>query len=127
MNRTDNDGDRLTNRAQKTGKGKQDPSETPKACQEARSILETSTRLGYLVTQFTNFDHGFLKMRRSLDSTALHLTWTWSVGPPAGKYVYVTGEYWQLLYLLTVLSQKILEVDEGSRKPTPDKLGHWRP
>lgn len=70
---------------------------------------------------FCNHDRGYLKLRRGLDSDDIHITYTWSVGTWRGYYVYVRCEYWRLLFGLTLLEEKVLDVDNGLRKPTPDK------
>lgn len=81
------------------------------------------TRTLALLDQITNWDHGYMKWRRSTLEPSLHLTWTWTLGKHAGCYVYVRVDSWQWEYGLELLSQKVFEVDEGHRTPTPDKRG----
>jgi hypothetical protein len=80
--------------------------------------------IGKVIVEFSDHDDGFLKMRRALDSSDLHLTWTWSVGKQAGKYVYVRVFAWQIAYGLELLLEKLHDVETGQRRATPDKLGH---
>ena len=80
--------------------------------------------IGEKLKEFVDHDNGFLKVRRALDSSDLHLTWTWSVGPFAARYVYVRVFAWQMGYGLTMLLEKLTEVEAGERLSTPDKLGH---
>lgn len=70
---------------------------------------------------FTEHDNGYLKVRRALDSQDLHLTWTWSVGTWRGSYVYARVEYWRVSFGLELLQSKVLDVEDGLRKPSPDK------
>lgn len=79
---------------------------------------------GKLLVEFVDHDDGFLKVRRALDSADLHLTWTWSVGRLAGRYVYVRVFAWQTAYGLELLMQKVAECEAGLRPATIDKLGH---
>lgn len=81
---------------------------------------------GKKLVEFVDHDDGFLKVRRALDSSDLHLTWTWSVGRLAGRYVYVRVLCWQVGYGLELLMQKLLESEAGLRTPTRDKLGNDR-
>lgn len=71
---------------------------------------------------FVEHDDGFLKVRRSLDSVDLHVTYSWSSGPHAGCYVYSKVEYWQLAFGLDLVRVKVLEAEEGIRKPSPDRM-----
>lgn len=77
--------------------------------------------LARVVRHFADFDHGYLKVRRSADSADLHCTYTWSIGKSSGCYVYVRGMFWELPYLLEHLYRKVLEVDANERRPSPDK------
>lgn len=72
------------------------------------------------MNDWTEHDGGYLKLRRATDSQDLHLTWTWSIGAHAGKYVYVRCEYWRFIFGLELLWRKVLEVEHGSRKASPD-------
>lgn len=78
-------------------------------------------RLAYVMAHFCNWEHGYLKVKRDSSGSDLHLTWTWTLSHAAGSYVYVRCNFWELDFGLDMLSRKILEVDEGTRKPTPDK------
>jgi hypothetical protein len=80
-----------------------------------------SHHLSHLIEQMSNWDHGYLKMRRSPDTTDLHLTWTWTLTAASGSYVYVKVDYWDIELGFDMLCRKVFEVDEGVRKPTPDK------
>lgn len=80
--------------------------------------------VGKHIVEFVDHDDGFLKIRRGLDSSDLHLTWTWSVGTNAGRYVYVRVFSWQVGYGLALLAEKMAECNSGARRATPDKLGH---
>lgn len=79
---------------------------------------------GEFLVNFVDHDDGFLKVRRALDSSDLHLTWTWSVGKHAGRYVYVRVFTWQVGYGLELLLHKRDQADAGLIRPSPDKLGH---
>jgi len=74
------------------------------------------------VSFFSEHDDGFLKIRRSLDSADLHLAYTWNTGPHAGSYVYVKTEHWRFTFGLALLKAKVLEAEDGYRKPTPDRF-----
>lgn len=88
-----------------------------------RSLLDDAeSKLGEVMFQFMNFDHGYLKVRRSSSGDDLHLTWTWSLGAHSGSYVYVRVSFWEITNGLHMLARKVLEVDDGSRQPSPDKF-----
>lgn len=82
---------------------------------------DNSQRLLYVMRHITTWDHGYLKVRRSTDTDDLHLTWTWTITAAAGSYVYVKVSFWDIELGLDMLCRKVFEVDEGVRKPTPDK------
>jgi hypothetical protein len=85
------------------------------------SAMANSQLLAELISFYVDHDNGYLKVRRASDSPDLHLTWSWSIGPNAGTYVYVRTEYWRLLFGLELLRTKVLESEEGIRVPTADK------
>lgn len=87
---------------------------------------ETDDMLRRMLFWFAERDTGFLKLRHSLDSSDYHLTWTWTTGPDAGSYVYVKVPWWRYDSGLVILKEKVLEVDVGVRKATPDKRGAGR-
>lgn len=70
---------------------------------------------------FADHGGGHLKLRRDGAGSDYHLTWTWSLGKHAGTYVYVRTEHWRYRFGLMLLRRKIEEVEEGIRRPTPDK------
>lgn len=80
-----------------------------------------SEDLAHVLKNFADDDMGFLKVRRGLDTSELHLTWTFCNGPHYGTYVYVKVDYWQLDYGLSLLIEKRDEVYSGLRRSTPDK------
>lgn len=70
---------------------------------------------------FATHAGGFLKLRRDSTSDDVHLAFTWNLGKPVGTYVYVRIPYYRLAFGLEVLQTKVLEVESGERKGTPDK------
>lgn len=77
--------------------------------------------VGVLLSRLTRIRGGYIKMRMDSDGSANHYTYTWSLGPHAHQYVYVRFNYWELEAALYELLRKILEVEEGKLKPSPDK------
>lgn len=86
------------------------------------SVHESEQELGRAIDNFCRYDHGYLKVRRSSLGSDLHLTWTWTLGSHAGTYVYIRVNYWEFATGLQLLARKLYEVDEGLRRPSPDKL-----
>lgn len=82
---------------------------------------ESERNVGVLLARLCSIEGGYLKARRPSDEEVLHLTWTWTIGKHAQKYVYVRVEWWKLEVGLHLLLQKLLEVEEGNRRPSPDK------
>lgn len=83
--------------------------------------VATNHRIITLLEQLTGWDHGYLKMRRGSDGPDLHLTWTWTLGPSTGSYVYARVNFWELEFGLDIITRKVFQVDEGLLKPTVDK------
>lgn len=119
-----NDGDTRTKRGQERPQSHDAGGKLLDECETTQTAMKRYVRLGGLVFWFAALDHGFLKIRRSLDSTAVHCTWTWSTGPHAGSYVYATSSYFEVDMVLEILARKLAEVEDGRSKPTRDKLGH---
>lgn len=89
-------------------------------------IQETSEHMhlagiGLGFSRFVGLEGGYLKVRRSLDERDVHLTYSWSAGTHQGCYVYVRIEYFRIGYGLDLLWGKVLSVQEGRIRPTPDK------
>lgn len=93
---------------------------------EHRKQDEYKQRIYHMVQSLAEWDDGYFKMRRGSDRSQVHLTWTWTLGRHIGCYVYVCVNFWELDYGLDLLGIKIFEVQEGLRKPTPDKRSSWR-
>jgi len=85
------------------------------------AVLNDPGAMSRHMALWCDHDGGYLKIRRASDSADLHLTWTWSLGTNGGKYVYVRCEFWRLLFGLELLYQKVLEVERGLRKASPDR------
>jgi hypothetical protein len=92
----------------------------------AEQEYDRSQRLYVVMTQIANWDHGYLKLKRDTTGSDLHITWTWTLTRAAGSYVYVRCNFWELDFGLDTLVRKILAVDEGMLKPTPDKRNPFR-
>lgn len=119
-----NDGDTLNRKHQQGQDSPQELCKLSDAEESSKAAMKRYAMLGGRIFWFASLDHGFLKVRHSLDSNVVHCTWTWSTGPNAGRYVYAAGPYHQVDYLLEVLARKLAEVDEGKCKAAPDKLGN---
>jgi hypothetical protein len=106
-------------------KSGQDPVQPPTTAPHPErvdiSVVDAERELGRIMFQFSNWDHGYLKARRSPLGSDLHLTWTWTMGPHSGSYVYARVEYWRITFGLEVLSRKVFRVDEGLERPSPDR------
>lgn len=82
---------------------------------------EADRELLTVFRSFTELSHGYLKLRKASPGDDLHCTWTWTLTKNSGCYVYVRGPFWQVATLLSILLRKVEEVDEGVRRPSPDK------
>lgn len=69
---------------------------------------------------FIHRDDGYLKVKRELDSSTVHFTWTFTAGQWAKHYVYSRVEYYDVAYGLELLLSKIVAVEEGRSRPTRD-------
>lgn len=115
-------GDRRTTRGNPPTHASANPQVTREA-EPPRSLLDDGYGdVGRKMFAFSERDNGYFKCRRSADSSDLHLTWTWSLGTHAGSYVYARVEWWKLIEGLTILERKLMEVEAGSLRPSPDKL-----
>jgi hypothetical protein len=102
--------------------GHVNPSKLDPQDEAVHSLLPDAEReLGRIMFSFSNFDHGYLKLRRSPLGADLHITWTWTLGPHSGSYVYVRVEFWRITYGLELLARKVFDVDEGKLRPSPDR------
>lgn len=84
-------------------------------------FTESDREMLTVLRSFSELSHGYLKLRRSSPGDDIHCTWTWTLTRHSGCYVYVRGPFWQLGALLEMLHRKMAEVDNGERKPSPDK------
>lgn len=91
------------------------------ASSDGRVKFKASDKLGEVLVMLADNDGGYLKVRRSALGPDLHLTWTWTLGDWCAHYVYVRVPFWQLAYGLSLLAEKIVDVEAGLRKPTRDK------
>lgn len=81
----------------------------------------TDSAVGILFGKLCAIRGGYIKVRMDSLGSTNHFTYTWAVGPHKGCYVYARFEYWELESALHTLLRKVLEVEEGRLKPSPDK------
>lgn len=114
-------GESVGSRSAKSGRKVASPSD-PSADKPKRGQKDQDDQyLSELIQTLVDDDMGYLKLRRGLDTSLLHLTWTWASGPHHGFYVYACVSYWELQEGLQLVLVKRNEVYEGVRRPTPDK------
>lgn len=88
---------------------------------QAELIPTDAADLQKVMSWFADHGAGYLKLRRDELGADYHMAWQWTRGAHAGTYVYVRVEYWRYAFGLELLSKKMWEVEEGQRRPTPDK------
>jgi hypothetical protein len=103
------------------GRSQAEP-ETVVSASFVNSSIVPDNFLGRAFRHFCTFNHGYLKVKRDVDGSRIHLTYTFIYGTWARHYVYVAVDYAEIEWGLQLLAGKVWEVDEGVRKPTPDRL-----
>ena len=122
MSTRDPKGDRLTSRPPKVVPLTDSLPESIHAAPGSHPLLGSSTSdLGELVQRLARIRGGYVKMRMDWDGSTNHITYTWTTGPHAQKYVYVRVDYWQMVEGMYLLLRKIVDVEEGRIRPSPDK------
>jgi hypothetical protein len=98
------------------------PHEEPVAnCRTASLAYHTAT-LAFLLERCVGIDDdGYLKMCPGNDGKSWYLCYRWRWGQWAGHYVMAVVLRGDLSHGLTLLTEKVLEVRRGVRRPTLDK------
>lgn len=124
MSRLDGDGEAInkngTRRSGTASVNRHTHADVNSVMQDARA--EVSCACYATLMRFVDHQQGSLKITRSQTGEDLHLIFTWTAGPNTGRYVYYCTQYWHVAFGLEVLFQKVLEVDAGIRKSTPDRM-----